>query len=175
MASNPVAAVQALLAAWNERDIPRLVSMLTDDVEWYDLGMFHPPARGREAVSAWAHSVLAAFPDFKYEIEPPVCVAPDGSRCVVCWRITATHTGVLSPPGFAPTGRRASFSGVDVLEFRGGAVSHILTLFDLLAAAEQLSGITLRPPERTARERLAVWLQRTVAFFARRRHQGTAA
>lgn len=136
MASDPVAIVNALLAAWNDHDIDRFVSMLSPEVEWYDLGMLHPPARGRDAVRAFALSVLAAFPDFRYVVEPPPCVAPDGSRCAVLWRITATHTGVLAPQGLAPTGRRADLTGVDVIDFRGEEISRILTLFDPIVAAE---------------------------------------
>ncbi len=174
MASDPIAVAHALLAAWNDRDIDRFVSMLSPDVEWYDLGMLHPPARGRDAVRAFALAVLAAFPDFHYIVEPPLCVAPDGSRCVVHWRITATHTGVLPPQGLAPTGRRANLCGVDVIDFRGEEISRILTLFDLIVAAEQLTGLTLRPPANSTRERIAVRLQRLVAFFARRRSRHTA-
>ena len=42
--------VRDVLDAWNARDLPRMLSFMTDDVEWYDMGMPHPPARGRDAV-----------------------------------------------------------------------------------------------------------------------------
>jgi uncharacterized protein (TIGR02246 family) len=174
MSTRPEDVFQALLEAWNSRDFDRFASLLAPDVEWYDLGMPHPPARGREAVRAFGQAVLAAFPDFEYVVEPPLCVAPDGSRCVAVWRISATHRGVLDPPGFAPTFRRAVFRGVDVLDFRDGEICRILTLFDPVAAAEQLTGLALRPPAGSLRERLAVLLQRAVAFFARR-HRGDLA
>ena len=151
------------------RDFDRFASLLAPDVEWYDLGMSHPPARGREAVVAFGQAVLKAFPDFEYAVELPLCVAPDGSRCVAVWRISATHREVLELPGFAPTFRRAVFRGVDVLDFRDGEICRILTLFDPVAAAEQLTGLVLRPPAGSLRERLVVRLQRAVAFFARRR------
>ena len=161
--------VLALLDAWNSRDLDRFVEMLTDDIEWFDMGMVHPPARGRLAVRAFSESVLTAFPDFTYVIEHPICISPDGGRCIVVWKITATHTRVLKPPGFAPTHRRASFQGVDILEFREGQISRILTLFDVIAAAEQLTGMALRFPAGSFREHIAVFLQRIVAFFSRRR------
>jgi len=169
MATHPAETAHALLAAWNARDFDRFVSMLAPDIEWYDLGMPHPPAHGRQAVRDFSHSVLAAFPDFEYVIEHPLCVDPDRNRCVALWRISATHTGVLSPPDFSPTGRRATLRGVDVFEFRGEEVCRILSLFDPIIAAEQLTGMALRPPPGSLRERLAVSLQRIVAFFARRR------
>ena len=39
MTVNPEEIVQALLEAWNARDLDRFVAMLTEDVEWHDLGM----------------------------------------------------------------------------------------------------------------------------------------
>jgi len=174
MTANPEDIVQALLEAWNARDLDRFIAMLTEDVEWYDLGMLHPPARGRQAVRAFSESVLTAFPDFAYVLEHPICVSPDGKRCVVLWKITATHTGMLSPPGFAPTNRQACFQGVDVLEFQGGLISRVFTLFDVIAAAEQITGMPIRFPAGSFRERIAVFLQRTIAFFARQRSSNAA-
>jgi len=130
---------QKLLAAWNARDLDGFVALLAEDVEWYDPAMSEPPARGRAAVKEFARAVLEAFPDFKYEIQPPICSASDGSRCAILWRISATHLRPLRPLGYAPTGRKASIEGIDVLDVRGGKVTRIFTAFDLLPAAEQLN------------------------------------
>lgn len=157
-----------LLDAWNARDLSRYVGMLTEDVEWYDPAMPHPPARGRAAVRAFSESVLRAFPDFTYEILGPMCVSADGGRVAVHWRITATHTAPLVPPGYAPTGRTMRQEGIDLLEVRGTQVTRILTCFDVIAAAEQVTGITLRPAPGSLRERLMVFGQRLVAAWARR-------
>ena len=129
--------------------------------------MPRPPIRGRAEIRRFAEAILRAFPDFRYELLGPVCVAADGSRCALHWRITATHTVHLDPPGFAPTGRQMRQEGVDLLEFSGGRITRILTCFDALAGAEQLLGLTLRPPPGSIRERVAVLLQRILAFRAR--------
>jgi hypothetical protein len=97
-----------------------------------------------------------------------VCVAPDGSRCAVPWRITATHSAALEPPGFAPTGRQLCQEGVDLIEVRDGRVTRILTCFDPIAAGEQLLGIRLRPVPGSVRERTLVFFQRLAAKRARR-------
>ena len=169
MPANLTETVNALLASWNDRDLDKFIGMLTEDVEWYDVSMLHPPAVGRKAVRAFAESVMAAFPDFAYTIQHPLCVSPDQARCVALWKITATHTAMLTPPGFAPTGRTANIEGVDVIEFRGEEISRITTLFDPVHAAEQLTGMTLRFPAGGFRERLVVLVQRAIAFFCRRR------
>ena len=161
--------VKELLAAWNARDLDGLVALLAEDVEWYDPAMTDPPARGKEAVKAFSESVLEAFPDFTFEMVPPLCSSSDGSRCAFRWRITATHSRPLRPMGYAPTNRTATMEGVDVLEIRDGKVAAILTAFDPLPAAEQLLGMKLRPAMGTFRGWMAVALQRLLAFFARRR------
>ena len=161
--------VQRLLASWEARDLDTLVSCLSDDVEWYDPAMPDPPARGRAAVRAWAEAVIRAFPDFRYEVLPPICWAADGSRCALKWRISGSHLASLEPPGYVPTGRRAEFEGVDLLEFEGEYVRRILTAFDPLPAAEQLLGLRLRPTPGTWRAFLAVGIQRIAAWLARRK------
>jgi len=161
--------VQRLVDAWNARDLDGFIGLLAQDVEWYDPAMPEPPARGRAAVRDFAEGVLRAFPDFTYEVQPPICSAPDGSRCAIVWRISASHLHALQPPGYAPTGRRADIEGVDVLDIRDGQVARIFTAFDVLSAAEQLLGMKLRPSPGTWRGRFAVTVQRMLARARRKR------
>jgi steroid delta-isomerase-like uncharacterized protein len=163
--------VQRLLAAWNSRDMAGFARCLADDVEWYDPAMPDPPARGQVAVIAFAESVMHAFPDFKCEVLPPMCFAADGSRVAIKWRIAGSHQHPLDPPGYAPTGRRAEFEGVDVLDLEGERVTRILTAFDPLPAAEQLLGMLLRPIPGTCRGWIAVRMQRALAWRARSRRR----
>lgn len=153
---------------WNARNLEEFGALLHDDVRWYDCGMPQPPAVGRAAVLAFAKSVLEAFPDFTYEIREPTCLSPDGNRCVFAWQITATASGWLRPPGFAPTGRRISFPGVDILDARDGLIQSIETYFDPLAAAEQLTGMRLRPEPGSLKEKVLVAVQRMRARWLRR-------
>ena len=132
--------VERMAAAWNARDLEGYLSLLTEDVVWDDPAM-QAPAVGRDAVKSFSETVLRAFPDFHYTIRQPLCIAPNGSRCAVPWKITGTHLEPMEPPGFAPTGRRVEFEGVDMLEFRGGRVSRIDTQFKPIAAG----GATARP------------------------------
>jgi ketosteroid isomerase-like protein len=163
-----------LLEAWNARDIQQFVGLLAKDIEWYDPAMSQPPARGRSDVQSFAESVLRAFPDFYYEILGPVCVSPDGGRCAVPWRITATHKALLSPPGFAPTHRQLTQEGIDLIEAQDGEVTRILTYFDPIAAGEQLLDLRLRPIPGSFWERTLVALQRLAATRARRRARFSA-
>jgi steroid delta-isomerase-like uncharacterized protein len=163
-----LAIVEAMAAAWNRGDLDGCVAFLTDDVVWDDPAM-PAAAAGRAAVRSFSEAVLRAFPDFRYTIRGPVCVAEDGSRCAVPWRIEATHTATLTPPGYGPTGRRAVFEGVDLLELREDRVARIDTYFNPLVAAEQLLDVSLRPAPGSWRERLLVGAQRLRASWLRGR------
>lgn len=166
-----VAQVRALLEAWNARDLDAFMGFLAPDVSWHDLAMPAPPATGTDAVRRFAESVLRAFPDFRYEIRAPICVSDDGNSCLVPWTITATHLGMFDPPGFAPTGRQLTVHGLDYIQFRDGLVVHMESRFDPAEAMEQLTGLRIRPPAGSLRERLVVRLQRIVAAIARRRRK----
>jgi steroid delta-isomerase-like uncharacterized protein len=162
-----------MAAAWNSQDLSTFLQFLSDDVEWSDPAM-PEPTKGRDAVRKFAETVLAAFPDFAYQIRPPVCVATDGTRVAVPWTIVATQTGPFDPPGFQPTGSRVEFEGVDVLDFSGSRVRRIQTLFDPAIPAEQLLQWRLRPPPGSWRERALVWLQRLRAASLRGRRNRSA-
>lgn len=161
----------ALLAAWNERNLEAFESLLAEEVSWYDPSMPHPPAAGRPAVMAFARSVLAAFPDFSYTIRGPICVSEDGNSCAIPWHITATQVESFEPVGFAPTGRRLAFDGVDLLVVRGDRILRIETLFDVFAAASQALDLDLRPPSGSFSERVLVGAQRLRAAWLRRTQQ----
>jgi steroid delta-isomerase-like uncharacterized protein len=162
------AVVRRLADAWNSRDLPRFLSSLTDDVLWDDPAM-PAPAVGREAVKSFSEAVLRAFPDFQYTIIQPICVAADGTRCAVAWKITATSSGRLDSAGFDPNGRRVELQWVDLMDFRRDRVSRIITRFNVVPAAEQLLSLRLRPPAGGWKERLLVWAPRLRAYWLRAR------
>jgi len=161
----------ALLDSWNARNLEAFENLLAEEVSWYDPSMPHPPATGRVAVMAFARSVLAAFPDFVYTIRAPICVSQDGNSCAIPWRIAATQVESFQPVGFAPTGRRLSFDGVDLVSVRGDRIIRIETLFDALAAASQALEVNLRPPSGSFSARALVGAQRLRAAWLRRSKQ----
>jgi hypothetical protein len=112
-------------------------------------------------------ALLRAFPDFRFEIRPPICVSSDGTRAAVAWNITGTHLHPLSPPGYAPTNRAVCVEGVDIIDIAGSKVSHISTFLDVRIPAGQLLGLSFRPPPASIRERVLVVVQRVCAAWAR--------
>jgi len=160
------ALVERMVVAWNGHDIPGFLQLLTEDVVWSDPGM-PEPARGRGAVQDFCRNIQRAFPDFHYSVRRPVCVSADCLQCAIPWRITATHLAEMSPPGFAPTGRRAELEGVDLLEFADRRVRRIESHFNPVVPAGQLLSLRLIPSPGSLGERLLVRLQRSRAWWLR--------
>jgi ketosteroid isomerase-like protein len=157
--------------AWNSHDPARVLALATDDVLWEDPTIPGRRARGHHAVRGWLESLWRAFPDLRFAYldasDAPgdgVYLTPDRTRVAVPWRCTGTLRGALSPPGFAPTGAPMALDGVDLYSFRGPLVCRVRTLTDMYDAAGQLG---LLPAPGSRGERLAVWLQRGLAFAAR--------
>jgi len=161
------ALIDGMVSAWNSRDVERFLCHLAEEVVWDDPAMLDGPAVGRAAVRAFSENLLRAFPDFAYQVREPICVARSGTRCVVPWEITATHTGYLEPFGFAPTRQVIRMHGVDVLELEGGKVARIDTLFNVLPAMEQALRMEIRSKRGSGRA-LLVCLQRCRAWWLRR-------
>ena len=161
-----VCLVEELARTWNARDLEGFFDLLNDDVEWNDPAM-SAPARGKAAVRSFSVALLRAFPDFHYEIRPPICVSPDGTRVAVAWNITGTHLHPLSPPGYGPTNRTLCVEGVDIIDIAGSKVSHISTFLDVRIPAGQLLGLSFRPPPGSIGERVLVVVQRFCAACLR--------
>jgi len=75
----------------------------------------------------------AAFPDLSFEIE---LVIGEGEYVAARWTASGTHTGLWG--AVEPTGRRATFSGVNIFRFDGGKIAEIWNHRDDLGLAEQL-------------------------------------
>ena len=157
--------LEDLITAWNAREVDRVMDFMTEDAVWDDPAM-PAPAKGKEAIRAFANAVLFAFPDFEISLRGPVCVSLDGTTCAVPWRIKATHLHPLAP-GYAPTNRTACFDGVDYIHMREGRVASVQTYGDMLTAASQLLGIRLKPRPGGIAERMLVLTQRMIAVIVR--------
>lgn len=159
--------VDDLVSAWNDRDIDRFISHFDESVIWDDCAMLLGPAIGRSAVREFSENTLRAFPDFSIRIREPICIAQSGSRFVIPWEITATHTGYFYPLGLAPTHQVVKMLGVDVVDIKDMKITRIETYFNVMPALEQ--ALRLKP---LAKSRISqviiVWIQRCWAYWLRR-------
>lgn len=149
--------------AWNRHDADALAALCTEDVEFFDpaIGTVH----GRAAVADWVRACDRAFPDYRFEEPEPGYIASDRPKAIVPWRMLATNSGPLDPPGFALTHRPVTIEGVDHWWFRDGLVERYRADWDLNGALRQLRIV---PESGSHGERAMVRLQRAGARLRRR-------
>lgn len=90
-----------------------------------------PP--GVEGVKRFFTTFREAFPDIEVQIDE---VVAEGDRAAVATTFTGTHRGELM--GVAPTGRRVSVTGVDIVRVRDGKIVEHRGLTDVVGLMRQL-------------------------------------
>lgn len=150
------------LDAWNRRDAEGLAALCTEDVEFFDPAI--QTVHGRAAVAEWVRMCERSFPDYRFEEPEPPYLSRDRAKAIAPWRMVATNTGPLDPPGFAPTGRPVVIEGVDHWWFRDGLVERYRADYDSTGVMRQLG---LVPPPGSRGEQAMVRLQRLGARLKR--------
>jgi hypothetical protein len=152
------------LQGWNAHDGEAVAALCTEGVEFSDplLGT----VRGRAAVAGWVRSCAQAFPDYRFEEPERPYLSRDAAKAIVPWRMIATNTGPIDPPGFAPTGRSIVVDGVDHWWFGDGLVERYRADYDAQGLSVQL-GLAPAPGSRT--QHVLAAAQRLAAKLPRRR------
>lgn len=92
---------------------------------------------GREAMKDVVRAFRAALPDLRMDLRQVlVC----GDRGVDHWTLTGTHTAALF--GVAPTGRRVTISGIDMVRVADGRIAELWHVEEMMQFAAQL-GVAL--------------------------------
>jgi steroid delta-isomerase-like uncharacterized protein len=159
--------VAGWLDAWNSHQADRVLGLLTDDVEARD-DSWPRAMRGHDQVREFLEALWRAVPDMAFELLDGPYVIPDEPRASFHWRGTGTFTGRMDPPGFAPTGRRWEIDGADFHEYRGGRISKLRVVFDLMSVSRQLG---VMPAAGSRAERAMAAAQRGVVRAQRYRQR----
>jgi steroid delta-isomerase-like uncharacterized protein len=77
-----------------------------------------PPTRA--GFKTGIEALVAAFPDFKWAAED-ILVDASASKVAVRWTAEGTHIGAYL--GYAATGRRVSFAGIEIIRVEEGRVT----------------------------------------------------
>ena len=142
-------------AAWNSHEPDRVLELMTEDIV-YDDSAWPTTMRGHGDVREFLESAWRAFPDLRFEGTEGPFIASGEPKAAFQWTGSATHTGPLDPPGYAPTGKRIEFDGADFHEYRDGRVCRLRIVFDMMDLGRQL-GILPKAAQRLVvkvRERL---------------------
>ena len=92
-----------------------------------------PDAHGPDGVKRLIAGLRTAFPDIKTTIED---IFADGEKVVVRFSVRGTHSGSFM--GIAPTGREATWRGVNIYRVSGGRIRETWQLADGLGLLRQL-------------------------------------
>jgi predicted ester cyclase len=104
-----------------------------------------------------------AFPDVRIVVDE---VIEAGDSVALRWHAEGTHQGELE--GLAPTGIRATVTGISIDHWEGGKIVESWTEWDNLGLARQLGAA---PPEGSAVEKVGVAVQRLMASRMRKKNQ----
>ncbi len=100
---------------------------------------------GLEGVKATASMWRTAFPDLQLTIEDLIA---DGDHVVARLTIRGTHRGALTSRmlgTIAPTGRQATWTGIDIFRIAGGRIVERWNERDLVGLLQQLGVIRVQP------------------------------
>jgi predicted ester cyclase len=100
------------------------------------------PACGHEMLREFALTLWRAFPDIRYEPPQETFPSSDRTKLVHKFIMEGTMIGPLQP-GFAPTGRKFSMDGLEMIEFRNSKIYQCITRIDGIDVAQQIG---LLPP-----------------------------
>ena len=117
---------------WGDGNLDVCDEVFAPDYVRHDLraGTAAPGPEGQKQIAA---AFRSAFPDLTWDVE---LLVAEGDYVVGRWTASGTHRGHWG--GVAPTGRHATFSGVNIFRFDGGKVVEIWNHRDDLGLMEQL-------------------------------------
>ena len=119
-------------ALLDSRDVATLDDYFAEDFVSYN----QPPEveAGAAGVKQFFAMFRDAFPDAQVSIDELVA---DGDRVAVATTLTGTHEGELL--GIAPTGRRVSVTGIDLVRVQDGRIVEHRGLTDIVGLMRQLA------------------------------------
>jgi steroid delta-isomerase-like uncharacterized protein len=116
----------------NKGDMTTVDEIIAPEYVRHDLAG-SPDAAGPEGVKRLITGLRAAFPDLQTTIED---IFSDGEKVAVRFTARGTHSGPFQ--GMAPTGREATWTGINIYRVSGGRIRETWQLADGLGLLRQL-------------------------------------
>ena len=140
------AVVRNVFDAFNDHDLDRIATMVSEDFELVDFAADGQAFRGPEGFSQWHQIFLTAVPDATVELTNVVEAGEEG------WVFAefvgrGTHRGPLVGPSgtIPPTGRKLELPIGELLRVENGKVALIHAYYDGAAIMRQLGVFPPRP------------------------------
>ncbi|MCY4087960.1 MAG: ester cyclase [Actinomycetia bacterium] len=116
-------------AALNDHDLSALDEIWDPDLVW------HGKLRGLGLMKELIAESFRAFPDFRATIDDEIA---EGDRVVLRFTAHGTHEGEFR--GIPPTGKRVTWTGINIYRLEGGKIVERWVCEDGLSLMEQLRG-----------------------------------
>ncbi len=120
--------------AWNRGEVDIADELYSPDFSAAPMAEGEAELRGIEAVKRYVESTRSAFPDLRFTVQHLVA---EGDLVVGVFHIEGTHQGSFF--GMPATGKRVSFSAIDVWRFSDGKIAdRPVAVADFLRALQQM-------------------------------------
>lgn len=126
---------RAVEEIWNKGNYDNLRQFVSEDFVVH----LSPDEKihGVDGIKQFFSDLRNAFPDIRFVIEDQVA---EGDRVVTHWTATGTHRGTFK--GIPPSGKRLSFTAIDIDRIAEGKVVECWSKMDELGLLKQLGVIT---------------------------------
>ena len=125
--------------AWNSHDANKLLPLFTDDCIYEDvaLGVVN---HGKKELTAFANSVFADFPDWKFEVKS---VFQAGNWVGSEWVMLGTNShGFMGMPA---TGKTYSVRGTSIAQLHNGKISRNSDYWNITTLLQQVGLMPAQP------------------------------
>jgi steroid delta-isomerase-like uncharacterized protein len=132
---------------WSKGNLDAISELVAEDFVDHHPLPGAPP--GREGLAALVTTWRTAFPDMSETCEDLIA---EGDKVVGRFTMRGTHSGEFM--GVAPTGRRVTMSGIDIVRVAGGKIAefwygeHLLELMQRLGAGPDFAASPKAQDER---------------------------
>lgn len=136
-AVDPLAVVDAYMAAWNAHDAGRAAGYFTPDVTYFDASVGVPQVGRDSAQKNVIEAFLAAAPDCVWARDTGFVPIRSADGIAFRWTFSGTNTG----PGWngpKATGRKFSFTGATLIRLKGDKIQFQGDFYDAYGFYKQL-------------------------------------
>jgi len=135
-AADDVALIRRAVDAFNRNDTYQFGELYAPDIVRHDLANVIDRIEGVSGVQGYLGLLRTALPDLQIELSD--VFANDEGRVATRLTFTGTHLGELL--GVAPTGKKVTFTGVNLYRIADGRMAETWQLTDWAGALRQVTG-----------------------------------
>jgi steroid delta-isomerase-like uncharacterized protein len=140
MANDIEKIMEEFRAAWNSRDVDKIVSFYADDCVLEDMGL-GVVCHGKKELYNFIRQWYVDYPDLRFEWKSRFNA---GNWVAGEWTMTGTNVH-SSNPAIPATGKRFSVRGVSIIEVQEGKIKRETDYYNQLTIMQQLGLMPVTP------------------------------